>query len=106
MSRKDCPAMNLRCNHCGILGHFRAVCEKNKREKVQSRSNAIEEEQHDYLKDHKTNADATFAFSYMSPQDFWLPNMYRRYAPPQEAELSRIIPNIYTTQDNSTSQYC
>ena len=28
-NQSDCPAVNKKCNHCGKVGHFMAVCLKN-----------------------------------------------------------------------------
>ena len=69
MARKDCPAFNKECNHCGIPGHFRSVCEKIKTEK-QSRAAAVNEdmEEHYELQDE----NPSFAFSTRQNLDFRL----------------------------------
>ena len=64
MSRRDCPAYNKVCGSCGIIVHFRAVCEK-------SRSNAVEIPEQPELKTQPTEPplNDTASFSFAS-QDF------------------------------------
>jgi len=78
MARKDCLAFSKECNHCGIPGHFRSVCEKIKTEK-KSRANAaaVDEDMGEYQDPQDENL--SFAFATRQDQDFRLgPNTIGR----------------------------
>ena len=68
MARKDCPAFNKACGSCGIMGHFRAVCEKNKSGE-RSRSNAAEEEEETQYDELEPPSQEASSFSFATQDD-------------------------------------
>lgn len=73
MARKDCPAYSKPCLHCGITGHFKAVCSRLEGEN-KSRANAMashEYTQDDYEIDSPYD-NRSFAFATTQGQDFRL----------------------------------
>ena len=45
MSRKDCPAFDKKCLGCGIIGHFKAVCQRSKASSSREADNDSMEEE-------------------------------------------------------------
>ena len=69
MARKDCPAFNKNCSHCGIKGHFRIVCQK-KIDRPSSQSQAATEpsDTNEQITDESQMEETSFAFA--TSQDF------------------------------------
>ena len=71
MARKDCPAINKNCGHCGIKGHFQSVCRKKPSTNTeQSQSQAATETlEREYQDQDPSESSTAFAFG---NQDFRL----------------------------------
>ena len=70
MARKDCPAINKNCGHCGIKGHFQAVCKKRlNTQGTPSQSKATTEPPQAETEQEPSEASTAFAFG---TQDFRL----------------------------------
>ena len=70
MSRRDCPARDKKCGLCGIIGHFRAVCERSSRSGAATQETGTSES--DGGGDQDTNhshSSASFAFGTRSNTD-------------------------------------
>ena len=68
MSRKDCPAYDKKCDSCGILGHFKSVCEKSSHSRA-SGNNTSESEEDDYDLNEHSHSSTSFSFMARSPKD-------------------------------------
>ena len=76
MSRKDCPAFTKRCEYCGIVGHFKAVCKKFKSDSISAEAQ-VEESDDESLEDIDAEASVTFGFSAQDQEDFRLGQYHR-----------------------------
>lgn len=71
MARKDCPAYSKACGHCGITGHFKAVCSRLEEEN-KSRANVAtsQDETPDGYEADPLYDNQSFAFASTQRQGF------------------------------------
>ena len=73
MSRKDCRSFGKKCENCGIMVHFSAVCKKPRSDSTSAEARVEEASDQFFdesLEDIASQASVTFAFSAQDQQDF------------------------------------
>ena len=68
MTRRDCPAFGKTCDSCGIVGHYRSVCEKATKSST-SKTNDSDHDELDTDEDEPLRSSTSFSFMTRNPVD-------------------------------------